>query len=479
VTCINIYDSDNKFLISLAVVAFLVRFILAPFFFHPHDMYAYINAGEAILNGSWYTVIPQNITLDEFKVMSNYLGPYGPMLGLFYAPLIILFNHNYFALKFPSIFFDALNIVIIYYIVRELRSPKAARYASIFYAFSYLAIYSVAAQGNNDNYELFFLLTSLYLLVKQKPNITASGIFMGLSLGFVFIPAFTLLPVLYYLYQREGIKKITNYLAAAITTLFLILLPFYLKAGVNILYPYIGFWVHYNNWPEHVTSIDGMSIPNLFKMLTYYLTTGAGIPYNTYEFPAWTSTVSVLVGAFKFRMRDKKIELVRNIFLIFFLGLVFFSEFFFLQLPWILPFVYMMMSRKDVQGNLFSLTWGELAGIALLLIGAGIHVVIFQEYIPYTPIERFIILLGVFLVFAGTYLKLVNTDIALSWSMVMFSGALFTITDARPLRLLSPYIPLFESSRFVWGVHYFASIVLMLASMALLFYTVHRITREM
>lgn len=99
-----------------------------------------------------------------------------------------------------------------------------------------------------------------------------------------------------------------------------------------------------------------------------------------------------------------------------------------------------------------------------------------QEYTSYSIIEKLIIIIGVLLVFAGTFLELSNTGIRFSWAMVMFVGSVFYIMDARPLELLGNFISLFQISRFAWGVHYYMTIVMMLIAMLFLIKEIHAIT---
>lgn len=476
-----ILKNEYKFIIVLFIVSFLTRLIIAPFFISPpdlpHDFYAYINAGEAFTRGNLYGTI----TNDKFS--SEFVGPYGPLLGLMYAPLLILFGKNFFILKFPSIIFDSLNVLLVYYTVKNLRGIATARYAAIFYSFSYLVLLSTAVTGNNDNFELFWTLLAIYLLTKNRPNITLSAISLGISIGYVFMPVVILLPVVYYFYQINTLKNGLKYVFITSVTVFTILLPFYLKYGLNVLYPYIGTWVQLFNWPTPIGEVDGMTIPHLIKMLGYYFIYGIDKPYNEYVFPNIISTLSTLFGlvlfsayVIKFKLNDKKIELIRNIFLIFFVGVVFFREFFYVQLVWMFPLLLTLITyyRTAPDAEEFEVNSHELFGYFLVIIGLIIYAALYKEYIPYSLTQRIILVLTVIPITIGTYMSLSKTDIKAPWTAVTFAGSLFMIMDARPLILLSPYIAALNSTRLSWGIYYFGIIVFMIIAMFLLLKGVHQ-----
>ncbi len=444
-------------------------------------MIYYINAANNVINGTLY-VDPNTIT-GGATYASIYVGPYGPLLGLIYVPILLLFGKNYLLLKFPSILFDSLNVLIVYFIARDLKNSDFAKYVCIFYSFSYLAIFSSAGQGNNDNYELFFALMAIYFLLRKNPKIILSAVFLGVAAGFVFIP-FTLLPaILFYLYRTGKFKEIIIYPVVTLATLGIILLPFSLNAGLLVLHPYIGPWIQIQGWPPSITHpVDGMGIPNIIRMLSYFFIYGSDKPYNTYVFPDKVATITTLIGlvfisiyALKFKILDKNLEFIRNTFLIFFMGLVFFREFFFLNMPWILPLV-LILGTDDKKT--FRISHTEVFGIAITILSICIHTIIYKEFIPYTIMEKIAILAGILLGVIGTYFTMNKALIRSSWSFVMLAGISFNVMDARILTIFSNIFPILENSRFSWGFYYFGVTVLMLAAMIILFKDLHIFNRQ-
>ncbi len=346
---------------------------------------------------------------------------------------------------------------------------------------------SSAASAVNDNYELFWVLGAIYFLTKKVPNFNLSAISLGIALGYIFFtPCAVLLPILYYFYRINDIKNGLKYIALTLLTLSMILLPFYIKFGFNVLYPYVGTWMHVPNWPAPIISEVGMTLPHLIKMLGYYFFFGIDKPYDEYNLPRMVSLISGLVGfsiyaiyLIKFKLEDKKIELMRNIFLIFFIGLFFMVESHYYQLIWMFPFILIMLKYgKDSNETEFDFGLWEIIGFALIIIGITIYSIFYREFIVYSNLEKVIIFSTTFVATAGTYLSLLRTDIRNSWSMITLAGSYYIIMDSRPLTLLGEYINQFQVTRISWGVHYFSSIVLMLFAMIILLKNIHKMTQQ-
>lgn len=476
--------NENRFLIILLLCSLAVRLLIAPLYLAspgvPSDFYAYANAGEAVINGTLYVNLSPTTDIRNFN---TYMGPYGPLLGTIFAPILLFSGRDYLLMKIPSILFDMLNVLLIYLIAKNLKGTTFAAYASIFYSFSYLVLFNSAAEGQNDNFELFWVLLAVYFIIRPEPFYVLSAISLGIAGGFVFIPFITLLPIVYYLYQTNKFHEIPRYLLALFATFTLILLPFYMRAGLNVLYPYLGPWIQILNWPPATHGTDGMSIPHLIKMLSYFFIFGSDKPYNTYQFPEYVATVSILVGlafAFwyirRFGMKDKKLEFIRNIFVLFFVGLVFFREYYFLHSLWVFSTMLILSNLRVPQKASFSMHRYEFSGILLVISGTLLHASIYKWLIDYTFNERILLLLGIIIVSLGTYLTFIKSSIRNSWTLIMLIGVSFNIMDARLLVLLGNYIPLLQLSRYAWGIYYFGTIILMIPAMFLLLKQIHSST---
>lgn len=469
-------NSEQKFLITLISLSFFVRIVLAPLYVNPphipHDFFAYLGAGNTILTGGTLYV----------DLVTSLPSQYGPLFAVTMASWIAVFGESYTLLKVPSVIFDLFTILLIYHIVKDLKGVDTAKYVSIFYSFSYIALWSSGAMGNDDSMFMVFMILALYFILKNANNVSNilfSAISLGLAVGYKLIPIIMLPPVIYYLYQCQS-KKYQNillYIVTIIATLFIILLPFYLKAGLNVLFPYIQMGI--------VMTVDGMSLLHLIKMFSYYLIYRAEIPYITYQFPDWIATPFTLIGftlvslyILKFRLKDKKQELIRNIFLFIFAGLVFSKFFYAPYILWLLPFVLIITSYVDSKALLekFSLSLYEVVGIVLVIFCTIVHAALYRWFIDYSALERFLILTGTLIAPLGTYLTLIKTDIKVSWSLVMFAAVAFSKINTRVLFLFSSIIPSLGIGRLAWGYEYFGEIILMLIAMFFLFVKVHNIT---
>lgn len=465
-------NNDLKFLFVLLILSLIARVILAILYLAPpdipHDFYAYVGAGKTILNhGTLY--------IDTYD---GYPSRYGPLFALSMAAFMGLFGENYLVIKSASIFFDMLGIIILFYLVKSIKNNNIAKYVCVIYAFSYVTIWSSGAEGYNNSMFMFFMLLSLYFLVKKNPNLTLSSIFLGISVGYKLTPIVLLPPILYYISKTNSSFKIPiNYFLKFGIMFSMILLPFYLMAGLNVFYPYnVG-----KSMP-----VDGMSILNFIKMLAYYFIFGSNKPYNTYIFPEWIALPFSIIGfslaliyIFKYRIENPKLELIRNIFVMIFAGLIFSKTFFGPYILWFLPFVLIIaihsinFSKYD-----FSLSILEIIGIVIIIISAIIHAYLYRWFIDYTDLERTLILLGIIAAPVGTYSMLIRTELKLSWSLVSLAAVLFDKMDALVLLLFGSIIPQLQVHRLAWGYIYFISIVLMLISMFLLFRNIHQITRK-
>lgn len=465
-------NSDLKFLIVVLISSLIARITLAILYLAPpdipHDFYAYVGAGKTILNhGILY--------VDTYD---GYPSKYGPLFALTMATFIGLFGENYLVIKSASIFFDLLSIIMLFYLVKSLKNNKIAKYVCVIYAFSYVTVWSSGAEGYNNSMFIFFMLLSLYFLVKNNPNLTLSSILLGISLGYKLTPIVLLPPVLYYIYKTSSSVKIPlNYFLKFGITFSTILFPFYLMAGLNVFIPYnVG-----KSMP-----VDGMSILNFIKMLSYYFIFGSNKPYNTYIFPEWIAVPFSIIGfslaliyIFKYRIENHKLELIRNIFVMIFAGLIFSKTFYGPYILWLLPFVLIIavysinFSKYD-----FSLSILEIFGIVIIIISAIIHAYLYRWLIDYSDLERALILFGIIAVPIGTYSLLMRTELKLSWSLVSLAAVLFDKMYALVLLLFGSIIPQLQVPRLAWGYIYFVSIVLMFISMFLLFRKIHILTQK-
>ncbi len=174
--------------------------------------------------------------------------------------------------------FDLGTAALIYFFVRKQSTFKLALFATALYTFNPAVIFNAAVWGQYDAIYTFFLVLSLMLALKSKPELSA----VAFALGILTKPqGIALLPLIAFLiYRKGGLKKLLFSVTAFVATVFLVILPFEWSNPVTFLTKiYFGAYGGYA-----YTSI------NAFNMWGLY---GLWIPDGTLNVIGW-----VLFGAF-------------------------------------------------------------------------------------------------------------------------------------------------------------------------------------
>lgn len=466
-------NEEQKFILVLFILSLVVRLAIAPIYVHPPavpmDFPRYLDSANTLLKG-------QNLYVD-YSPEVGMPSVYGPLYSVLMATWIGLFGDDYTLFKVPVIIFDTLSIVVVFYIVKNIINLDAAKYASILYAVSYVALASSAVEGNDDHVYLFFSLLAIWYLVKSSPNLKLSAIFMGIAISIKLLPLIIyLLPITYYIYQKNGTKAVFKYMSLSIITLAVVYLPFYLKVGLNVLYPYKTYVLN-----------DALIIPQGNSILLWL-----NMLFNYFTLDDWTQTLSVgnpfvmklalpfiLFGIFfaifymlKFRIQNKKYELLRNIFLIFFVITLFAKtgdESIFIG---IIPSVVFLFALE--YSGKFRMSRTDITGIILVLASIVIYSDIYRWRIDYSSGQKLFLALAILFSFAGTYLTLIKSEFKFSWSLIILSFATFRTIHADLLMLLGPVIPMFNDYRMAWGAYQFGLPIIFAIPMVLLFYKIHK-----
>jgi len=445
--------NSQYFLGWLLLISIIAQTILAIIYVNypdtPHDMSYYVWAGKVLLTGK-----PLYGTLQE----NGILHPYGPLDATIFAGWIMLFGDNYILLKFVSIIFDSIIIITLFYIIKELINENAAKWGSFLYTFSYLPLLSSGAFGNDDNVYLFFMIFSIFLLIKDKPIWAMVSFGISLGFGIQMVPVFP--AIAYYLYRNYGLKKLLPYLSIIGITLSLILIIFYFNSGLKVIHPYT---VLQSSAPYN--KINVLSPLNFFRILLgfcinaiHYITTHTVIPKGLNPIPPHTNhpinlffnqiaTPFFIIGVifllwymFKFRLEDKKIELLRNSFLWILGALVFSKAVSDLLYVWLISLLLVLILFRE-QGvfNEFKLKTQELLGAILTFIGLLIYTLICCRG---SRIEtwRWALFLIPIIIPIGTYLMFYRSKIRKSWAILMCGSACFEIMPANPLFILRPFL---------------------------------------
>lgn len=120
--------------------------------------------------------------------------------------------------------FDLATASLIYYFVRKQSSFKLAIMSTALYAFNPAVIFNTAVWGQYDAIYTFFLVLSLMLALKSKPELSA----VAFALGLLTKPqAIALAPlVILLIYKKNGLKRLLYSVLAFTATVFVVIAPF-------------------------------------------------------------------------------------------------------------------------------------------------------------------------------------------------------------------------------------------------------------
>ncbi len=180
--------------------------------------------------------------------------------------------------------FDLGTAALIYFFVRKQSTFKLALLAVALYAFNPAVIFNAAVWGQYDAIYTFFLILSLMLALKSKPELSA----VAFALGILTKPqGIALLPLIAFLiYKKGGLKKLLFSVAAFAATVFLVILPFEWSNPVTFLtniyfgayggYAYtsinaFNMWGLYGLWiPDGTLNVVGWALFGAFTVFVLY-----------------------------------------------------------------------------------------------------------------------------------------------------------------------------------------------------------------
>jgi Gpi18-like mannosyltransferase len=207
-------------LASVLGLSFLVRVLLFPLQGYQNDMSTFVSwFGTAADHGPrvFYSVV----SWCDYPPFNVYLfwgfGSLAKALNLFGTPIV-----NYVVKLVPNLF-DMAASVLIYFFVRKQLSFKLSLLAAALYAFNPALIFNAAVWGQFDAIYTFFLVLSLVLALKSKPELSA----VSFAIGVLTKPqAVALLPLVAFLiFKKNGLKRLLFSVLAFTATVFLVILP--------------------------------------------------------------------------------------------------------------------------------------------------------------------------------------------------------------------------------------------------------------
>ncbi len=156
--------------------------------------------------------------------------------------------------------FDLATSVLIYFFVRKQSTFKLALLATALYTFNPAVIFNAAVWGQFDAIYTLFLVLSLVLALKSKPELSAVALALALLTkpqGIAMLPLIALL-----IYKKGGLKKLLYSVVAFAATVFLVILPFDWSNPVTFLTKiYFGAYGGYA-----FTSINAFNLWGLYGL---------------------------------------------------------------------------------------------------------------------------------------------------------------------------------------------------------------------
>lgn len=254
-------------LAALLSVSFIVRLLLFPQEGYPYDTQDFI---------SWFGTAAQhgirpfyNLTWTDYPPFNIYIFWVGGTLanaassiGIAAANIVKLI---------PNIF-DMATAILIFVFVRKQSNLKLALAATALYTFNPAVIYNAAVWGQFDAIYSFFLLLSLVLALKSKPELSAATYALAILTKPQGIALAPLIAVL--IFKKNGLKKLLLSIATFAAAVFVVILPFQWSNPVTFLSKiYFGAYGGYKVTSANAFNLWGL-YPGLWTPDTNYFILG-------------------------------------------------------------------------------------------------------------------------------------------------------------------------------------------------------------
>jgi Gpi18-like mannosyltransferase len=241
-------------------LSFIIRLILFPLQGYQNDMATYSYwFNTAAQNGvhSFYTVVLRDVGWIDYPPFNVYLfWAFGSLANALSGLGVSLVN----IVKLVPNLFDLAISALIFFFVRKQLSFKLSLVASAFYVFNPAVIYNAAVWGQFDAIYTFFLVLSLMLALKSKPEFSAAAFAIGILTkpqGIALLPL-----VAFVIFKKHGVKRLLTSVAAFAATIFIVILPFEWTNPVTFLSTiYFGAYGNYA-----VTSANAFNLWALFGL---------------------------------------------------------------------------------------------------------------------------------------------------------------------------------------------------------------------
>jgi Gpi18-like mannosyltransferase len=261
---INLPFEKREIAILAAVLgfSFLVRALLFSLQGYQNDMATYsywFNAAAENGVRPFYTVVLRDVGWIDYPPFNVYIfwvfGSLAKALATYGVSLVNI-------VKLVPNLFDMAIAALIYFFVRKQLSFKLSLVASALYAFNPAVIFNAAVWGQFDAIYTFFLVLSVMLALKSKPELSA----VSLAVGILTKPqAIALLPLVAFLiFKKNGVKRLLFSVAAFTATIFIVILPMEWINSNPVAFLSSIYFGAYNNYA--VTSANAFNLWGMFGL---------------------------------------------------------------------------------------------------------------------------------------------------------------------------------------------------------------------
>lgn len=228
----------------MIVAGLAIRLVIAPFFAHPFDVYAWYVSGESLLNGTrsvWSFLQPYSYSFFlfvfpaaiAFRSLSGVLGSYSIQMSSLDprlnpgAPwnITIVPGPLYDLLvKLPLIASDTIIAILLYQLVkRQLGDEKLATSVSLMWFLNPLTIWISSGWGMFDTLPALFTVLALYFIFSKR--FAYSGISLAVAVAMKYYAVVLVLPLLFLAWKQGGKRGFAESLGSTALTSLLLFAP--------------------------------------------------------------------------------------------------------------------------------------------------------------------------------------------------------------------------------------------------------------
>ncbi|MBI4226310.1 glycosyltransferase family 39 protein [Candidatus Roizmanbacteria bacterium] len=221
-----------------------------------------------------YKIDHQGLYLDEWYWLTNARSildgkinsPFGfigdqpsNMPAYFVAFLLLIVRDNYLAVRFASLSYSLLTILLLMYFLKDAFNKKIALISMLLISISVWDIHMSRIGWSNVNINPFLISGSIFFLYRglkqySKRSIFIAGVFLGISINLLYIASLGVIAAaLYFLYHFFFDKKkrtILSLFFLFVLSTFIVSSPTFVKI---YRYPRLSIQRHKNFFSENVT----------------------------------------------------------------------------------------------------------------------------------------------------------------------------------------------------------------------------------